>query len=721
MIPKYRKLLLCSAFLFIIVFCLLGSAVQQIWFREDDLGTILNGLMLSWDDVVRVFSADCRSFITPANYQRTVPNVISGFLRPMQNVVFTIIYTFWDVNPWAYFYAHVALHAANTVLFFLLCSMLMSCWISFFAALLFAFYPDVAWLPWIGTVQNSLSVFFLLLCVIVWLRYVVVRYIFASFHSAKTLTTNGIINVSLCFIETFVTNRLISTWLHSVKTITTNGIINVPFGFVERFATNRLISTWLHFAKTITMNRLTHSPFMVSVLLSAAKQNVSNHEPKSQNYSSILAGLLFLCSLLSRETAIFLPFWFFVGAALLKRNIKQAWFATWVFFAANVFYVVMRFWAFGCDTLPRTLRNIMLRYPWLASYIGQKQHIAISTIATQQTPIQSAGHVSGSSSEVVASLFNSIASRYASWFGAFFNINLKTNEQIIIASIVGLLLVLFLCVAYRGKYHILCWLLLGLVCVCWPGVLAYPSPRYLNMVYPFLVFILMYGVYCALTKSRDRIVHGAAIVMLSIALIITFQGIHANRCNLRSATNDRFIYKQRFDDFFTRYTFEPQTQFVLVSSPFVSDIQSIFQAYLHNLSTMVIFDPFATLAEFGCMGCRKSFRVTGVLSEIVPIPAGFRLISHDQDHVGWWLRFSDFPIAWLATKRAYEWTAQPYQQGCWYACSVGKFKINHMIDADCVSDISFVYDPQWINEHTVFVAWNTTRGRYEVLDGYVPA
>lgn len=619
------QILLCSGILFTLTFVLLGFAVDKIWFREDDLGTILNGIIRSWDDLIRVFSADCRSFITPANYQRTVPNVISGFLRPIQNVVFSVVYYFWGVEPQAYYLTHVAFHAANATLFFVLCSIFMPVTFSFAAGMLFAFYPDVAWLPWIGTVQNSLATFFLLLTCL------------------------------LC--------------LH-----------------------RRLI----------------------------------------------LAGFTFLCSLLSRESGILLPCWFFLGAYLfassdypkLGEKLKRALSYTWIFSLANGIYALMRLWSFGCATLPRTLRNAVLRYPWLSQYLGSNP-VPTSTPATE---IAAAVHQAASvatqpiepvSSAVVAhatpffqSLLNRLSAVFQSWAKSLFNIPIWTEAQMWWAVIGVTALVIFLCYAYRNHKALLFWLTFGAACTLWPGVLAYPSPRYINLVYPFVVFIVVYAVwlvYSRTANARARVV--IAGLFCCAAGWMVGKGIYINRCSLRSVAYDRYVYKQRFDDFFERYTFDRDARFVLLSSPFVSDIQSIFQAYLGNLDSVVVFDPFGTLAERGNMGCRKEYQVTDVESEIVPIPGGFRLISHDKEHCGWWLRFSDFPIAWSPEHRAYQWMKEPYRPGVWYGCSVGSFMINGMVDDDCVYDISFVFDRQWVDERTVFVAWDSMSGEYYVVDG----
>lgn len=616
---------------------LLGYAVDQIWFREDDLGTILNGIIRSWDDFVRVFSADCRSFITPANYQRTFPNVISGFLRPMQNVVFSVVYYFWGVDAWAYYLMHVACHALNSVLFFMLCNTAIRplkfqyTWIAQLFALsagfLFAFYPDVSWLPWIGTVQNSLATFFLLL------------------------------------MGLFLFKR-----------------------------------------------------------------------------HTLLAAIMFLCSLLSRESGLLLPFWLFLGAFLFKQEmtnpdadtslaspfLQRFWFAcrlTWMFFMANVFYTLMRLWSFGCATLPRTLRNACLRYPWLANYFCASEPAQTSAVVVQNL-VQAQPVIPAQALPVVQkvtllqALTERVSAIFHSWFQSIFNVCIRTDKDYIFALIFAFCLAVFLVVAYRKNIKLLFWLCCGFICVAWPGVLAYPNPRYINLVYPFIIFIIMYGVALLCSSIKSKVGQCSALSLFCVvAGIASMHGLSKNQHNLAVSASDRYLYKKRFDDFFSKHTFDRHARFVLLSSPFVSDIQSIFQAYLGNLDTVVVFDPFATLAEHKSMGCRKPYRVTDVESEIIPISGGFRLLSHDKDACGWWLRFSDFPIAWCPQYRSYEWMKDPYQEGKWYECSVGKFKINGMVDADCVHDISFVFDKQWIDEKTIFVAWDSKKGEYVLVDG----
>lgn len=628
---QWLLLALLSIILFALTFILLGFAVDCIWFREDDLGTILNGIIRSWDDFVRVFSADCRSFITPVNYQRTAPNFISGFLRPIQNVAFSIVYPFFGVNAEAYFLMHVALHAANAVLFFLFSRLFVPISLAFFAGLMFAFYPNISWLPWIGTVQNSLGTMFLLL---------------AGFAACKAL------------------------------------------------------HNFLDFSQSSLPASNSSSRATVGLLLSA---------------------FLFLISLLSREIGVFLPFWIFLGAYFYAPAAKRAATAcryAWPFFLANIVYTLMRLWAFGVATIPRTIYNLTLRYPALAKYLGYPAvTIAPSPTAHSITPVVQQTTLSPKTAplcEYIAQKMQVITQKVYAWISSLFNIPTSTCllKLLNISFVIVLCIVLF--IAYREHKKLLFWLCFGAACTVWPGILTYPCPRYLNMTYPFIIFILIYGIFL-LYRDKKPLRLAAGGLLTACCIFLTTYGLKQNRYQLKEAAQSTWGTKERFDEFFSTHTFQPDVNFFLLSSPFVSDIQSIFQAYLGNLKTTVVFDLFTTFAEKGMMNCHKSYYVTGVKSTITFIPGGFRLTSGDKEHCGWWLRFSDFPIKWSAKDGAYEWTPEQYKPGIWYPCSIGKFMIHEMVDDDCVIDISFIVDKKWINDKTVFVAWDTMQGQYRVI------
>jgi hypothetical protein len=658
-----------SVILGLVLFCttvlLLGYAVDKVWFREDDLGIILNGLIRSWADFKRVCLADCRSFITPVNYQRTIPNVFSALWRPVQNWLFACLYPFAGVNVWYYYLAQVVLHALNAVLLFVLCNFFMARWLAFVAGAMLAFYPHMDWLLWIGTAQNSLSLLFLLLMLII--LVVGAKRATQAFKPARPEPVEGYERIGDESMSGF----------------------RIPFIY------------------------------------------------------QLLAALCYFLSLLSRESGIFLPVWLWLGVWLLLAHqdtamswwvrAKRALSMTWLFFITNGVYALLRLYAFGCGTLPRTVRNLTLRFPWLQQYLPWVNwHTpavvhAVPTIAPVPTPIlktaaKSLVVVGPSWTErMVEAIAKAVAivihttqhvfDCIVNWVGMFCNLPTGTGMQRLLTVAVILFCLTFIWLAYRHHRAAMWWVVFGMLCVAWPGVVAYPCPRYLNLLYPFLIVFLLYGV--GLMLQTKKLMPTCMLALLGFA---TMTGLQWNRLSLRTMGNERVVYQQRFTDFFAQNTFEPDANFVVISSPFVSDIQSIFQACLHNLSTVVVFDLFCTLAQRGTMGCSYDYRTSGVASRVEPTAEGFRLISQDPEYCGWWLRFSDFPIAWSEKDRAYAWTAEPYRPDVWYACSIGKFMIHDMVDADCMTDVEFVLDRRWVNDGTVFVAWNTQKGCYEVVE-----
>jgi hypothetical protein len=652
----WKLRLLYSIATFAIVFTVLFFAVDLIWFREDDLGTILNGIIRSWHDFVRVFSADCRSFITPCNYQRSAPNVVSGFLRPMQNVFYSITYYFYGADPLAYYFVHCAIHAANATIFFLLCSIWVPPLVSFIGGLVFAFYPDVSWLAWAATLQNSLATFFMLICLL--LCYVFVQRNRAYIKQAFAVP-------------------------HALSDQATSTVIPV----LQQQA------TWI----------------------------------------GILSGVAFFFSLLSRETVLLLPLWFFIGAYFFyapmwlpwRRRFGIAFSFSWIFLLADGLYFLMRLWVFGIETLSRTVHNVMLKYSWLVSWCCggtpvQTQAIATDTVSSAvQIVVDPLAVVTPIASGVylwIKHIVHALYDRFLWWFGAIFNIGFDSPRTFAVALVVLGCTFIFLLFAYKDRKHFLLWLLFGLACVMWPGVLTYPCPRYLNLMYPFIVFILIFGIFRAhKMESSTWCLRFCSLLILAGLMYLGVRGMVSNRSAVRGVAASRWDYKKRFDDFFAQYSFNPAARFIIVSSPFESDIKNIFQAYLGRFDVEVVFDPFATLAQKGFMGCPGDYQTEGVRSEITPITGGFRLKSLDPEHCGWWLRHSDYPIAWVPKNRSYEWTGEQYQTNRWYDCSVGKFKIDQMVSNDCVTDISFVYDAQWVDLNTVFVAWDTMVGRYYVI------
>ncbi|KKQ33449.1 MAG: hypothetical protein US49_C0001G0129 [candidate division TM6 bacterium GW2011_GWF2_37_49] len=614
--------LILGLILFTIIFCCFAFTLNQTWFREDDLGTLINGRVKDWTSAVRVFFSDCRSFITPCNYQRTVPNFISALWRPLQNYIFSLILYIFGPWPMAFYFLQVAFHAANAFFLFILYSLFVPLGLAFFGGLLFAFYPDISWMIWASTLQNSLSVFFIIL-------------------------------MMLC------------------------------------------LSLLIRLHKNIRFNLF--DPLY------------------------LLACGCYFFSLLSRESGIFLPAWLCFGVFIyLKMTEKlnflsNAWQSIkicWVFFVANIVYFLLRIWAFGFGTLDRTLANLFLRFPFLNKIFAPMQNIVNQTAyQVSNVPISTPFATASTHSNIFWTLWQ----KSILWIQAVFNISLQTQVHQIYATIAVLALIFFVAFAFKRQSLLLLWLMLGLGSLLWPSVLTYPSARYINAAYPIVVFIFIYSIYLFYKTNKNIIGRLFCGMFYFAAIILAGRGLRSNMHELDGFAHERVEYKKRFDRFFARYKFKPDTNFVLICSPYVSDIESIFQFYLNNYSVRLVFDPFSTVAESGVMGCNKNYQTVGVKSDIAKIPGGFRLISNDEQHCGWWLRHSNFNVAWCAKERAYRWTNKPYIPGVWYECSIGHFMINKMANSDCITDISFVYDSRWIDENTVFVAWDTQHGEYFVV------
>lgn len=609
--------------LFSIVFICFAAAIKQTWFREDDLGTIINGRVKDLRSAIRIFATDCRSFITPCNYQRTVPNFLSALWRPLQNYIFSIIFYLFGPNPMAFYLLQVSFHAANAALLFILFSLLVPLWLAFFGGLMFSFYPNVDWMIWASTLQNSLSVFFLILMLI-----------------------------CLC-------------------------------------------------------------------------------TPKKHIY---VAGLFYFLSLLSRESGIFLPIWLWLGAFIyfmaqnygFQTSICLALKKCWIFFAANLAYSLLRILAFGFGTLDRTFSNLFLRFPFLNKFFAQTKNVAANqavyapslAVSSSTTPATDAALNATSANGVCnrSSFFEILWEKILNWIDAILNIPTQTSTEQIFAIVIVLILIVFIIYAYRKNLILMLWLGLGLGCLIWPSILLYPSPRYINAAYPMLVFIFIYGIYLFYNFNKKLIGKLICVIILGSASVLGLHGIKTNWNALNFYANERINYKKRFDVFFAQHKFKPNTNFILICSPYVSDIESIFQFYLNDYSARVVFDPFTTIAEHGTMGCNGDYKASGVKSEIKKIDGGFRLISYDENHCGWWLRHSNFNVAWSRKDRAYRWTDQSYVPNIWYECSIGQFMIHKMVGPDLITDVSFIYDKKWVDINTVFVAWNTIAGEYYTID-----
>lgn len=627
-----NKIFLCIL-LFLIVLIVFALAGRNVWFSSDDLGNIINGLIRSWSDFIRVFSEDERVYIYPINFTIPKPNVVSGFYRPLQHIPFTIIYYFFNFNPYAYYLASVFFHALNTTLFCYLLSFYIPISLSLCAGFVYAFALNFSWITWISCLHNFMALFFMLLTLI----------------------------------------------------------------FYRQF--------WVS---------------------------------KKWHWHA-LAGFMFLLSIISRENTIFLGVCIFIAVLFLQHDgvnglwnkIKFLVSQTWIFFASYLVYFLLRLHAFGFSSLQRTLNTIVFKFPVLKNifaYFIQPQG-AVVNVPTVPTAVAGATDVifnaSVSSSQVPERVFclSCFAKKiqhsldiFNTWGSSLLNINLG-NKIIYILVLSILILTVF---AYRRHKLVLSVLGFSFLIFLWPGIVAYPNPRYISAAGPILIAIVFWGLHFFLREIKRPVF--IYLFFLSIVLgsaFYTFTGMCKNIQEIKNNCADSQIIKNRFTSFFEENKFESDANFVVMGSPFVSDIQNIFQMFLNNFNTKLALVRESTLASFGIMGCSGDYRIVGVPSKLEPIAydgkRAFRFISLDKNQCCWWMNFSGFPLQWSQQDRAYVLSPEPIQVGKLYDFSMGKFIINAREGEHFVTDVTFVFDDGWIDEKTVFVLWDSMLGKYKAL------
>jgi len=604
-----------------IVLC--SYSVKKIWFREDDLGQIINGLVGVKRNVIDLFSHDERDNIVPINYRRSAPNMVSGFLRPIKHIFFTIIYKFFGLKAYAYFMFHITVHAVNAALIFYVLTFWVSLWLSVLGGLMFAFYPDVSWLAWLATLHNSLATMFLLLSVLLYQWY--------FFKPSKAWV------IQVCY--------------------------------------------WL-------------------------------------------AGLLFLLSLLSRENGIFFPIWIAVGVMLyhykkgqkLTILIKKVFEQTWIFFAMVLVYTFMRFFAFGLQTLPRTLHNILLRFPRLAQWFTTPA--STSQAASVVTQVAQGAHaVTDAPSglqQVFITLKHSVLDPMLTWSRLFFATNIQsTTFMLLLWAFFGILLY----VAYRKNIRLFFFFIVGIGSFMWPGILAYPSARYINVVYPVLIAMFVVALHeLDRLRANGQFIKTLFAAGVFMGCLSVGTGIYENVRMIKYAAHASTQLKDRYEPFFTENKFPKKSNFIVLSSPFVSDIQNIFQYFLDDLDVKVAYELFTTIAEKGSFSCFKDFRVKGVKSRVIPVEGGFRFISLEPNRCAWWLNFSDHPLKWHEHEKAYRWTSEQYRAQRTYQCSLGQLYIAKIKEHKYVTDMTLTIDKKWYDENTIFVMWDTYLGKYVQLN-----
>ena len=303
------------------------------------------------------------------------------------------------------------------------------------------------------------------------------------------------------------------------------------------------------------------------------------------------------------------------------------------------------------------------------------------------------------------------------WISEYLNFNIITGFDKFFVLTFFLLISFF----YRKHLKTFVVLLSGVIFFSWPGIVAYPNPRYINAVYPFLIFIFIYGIYLFSKESITRYIKLPFLLLcLSLAVLSIRQGIYKSIGGIKNGAKNSLIYKSTFEQFFKENKFNKNVNFIIFGVPFASDLKQIFQVFLNDLDLQVAYMRHSSLACKGSMGCRQDYKIKDVQSKIIPVKengcVGFRLVSLDENHCGWWMSFSHFPLRWSAQERAYVWSNKLLEIGEWHDYSMGKFKIHKRLLTKQITDVTFLIDNKWIDKNTVFVTWDTVNGKYVTIN-----
>lgn len=629
---KSHKKILIALGIFAAVFIPFGIAIAGGWFCIDDLGVILNGLISKFSDVGKILTDDSRNYATTYNYNLPKSNVVSGFLRPLQQFFFSLIYHTFGLNLLAFQLLQVFFHAANAALVFLLFSYWLPLSFSCIGSLLFAFYPNMTWLSWLCTLQHSLTLFFLLLAI-------------------------------LLFVP----------MLHSKKIFYKNSLF-------------------------------------------------------------YLSGFSFFLSLLARETHMFLAPWAALAIFLFYTDRTSAFFArckislakTSLFFLGSFVYFCMRVYAFGFASLIRTIRNVLIRFPFLARFLTTPASPQkVTTVAAKATTvatkaITTAAATVDTATHTAPSFFSSLGNKFFTWTSIIFNHAGSSWEHKLLIVLLVCFFSIMLFAAYKKEKRGIVFLLLGLPLFLWPCILVYPAPRYMSTAYPLFIFIGLYALHaqgitlrCA-TLHRKKSFHSAsALFFLFAALSSIIHGFQQNiisQARMKKYDTRKKTYKQ----FFIDHNIPKGSHLIFISTLDEADLEQQLQAVSHDFSLKVAHVVISKLAEKGKYGLPENCRIHGVSYEITPIENGFRFTSLDKNHCGW--AFHSYqPVVWSQLERAYVLAPTFFKKNVWYDFSMGKFLTHEIQQESYVTDVTFVFDKKWLTSNTKFVVWDTMEGRYKVL------
>src|SRR5262249_8582877 len=195
-----------DAFLLVIL-CLLvyanGLSGEFVW--DDQLQLFRNVNIRSVDNIPRAFTTSLWSFMY-AQDPATNNNAFDRYYRPLQTVIYILVYQIAGLSPFAYHLANVILHCIATLLVYLVCRQLgLDSVIALLAGALFAVHPvhteAVTWIAGVGDVACGIFYFAALLAFlrhldsgnVKWLWLSLICFLAALFSKEMAATLPGVV------------------------------------------------------------------------------------------------------------------------------------------------------------------------------------------------------------------------------------------------------------------------------------------------------------------------------------------------------------------------------------------------------------------------------------------------------------------------------------------------------------------------------------------------
>jgi Tfp pilus assembly protein PilF len=195
-----------DAFLLVIL-CLLvyanGLSGEFVW--DDQLQLFRNVNIRSVDNIPRAFTTSLWSFMY-AQDPATNNNAFDRYYRPLQTVIYILVYQIAGLSPFAYHLANVILHCIATLLVYLVCRQLgLDSVIALLAGVLFAVHPvhteAVTWIAGVGDVACGIFYFAALLTFlrhldtenVKWLWLSLICFLAALFSKEMAATLPGVV------------------------------------------------------------------------------------------------------------------------------------------------------------------------------------------------------------------------------------------------------------------------------------------------------------------------------------------------------------------------------------------------------------------------------------------------------------------------------------------------------------------------------------------------